>query len=131
MFRIRIHYVRFRIQHLRLKTCLDPIRTKGFDNQNLVKINSRNIFDKLHFTYPQAFIKDVQDTGEAFSPEKRTSSTSKHEIPKLFLSLKIISALLDLDPGYESGSGSAGLTESGYRSETKLESSCIWFKLRN
>ncbi len=28
---------------------------------------------------PQAFIKDAEATGEAFSPQKRTSSTSKHE----------------------------------------------------
>ncbi len=33
---------------------------------------------KLHFTYTQAFRKDNQATGEAFSPQKRTSSTSKH-----------------------------------------------------
>jgi hypothetical protein len=35
---------------------------------------------KVQFTYPYASIKDVQATGEAFSPQKRTSSTSKHEI---------------------------------------------------
>jgi hypothetical protein len=29
-------------------------------------------------------MKDVQATGEAFSPQKRTSSTSKHEISSLF-----------------------------------------------
>jgi hypothetical protein len=31
---------------------------------------------KLQFTYPQAFIEDIQATGEALSPQKRTSSTS-------------------------------------------------------
>jgi hypothetical protein len=31
----------------------------------------------LQFTYPLASIKDSQATGEAFSPQKRTSSTSK------------------------------------------------------
>jgi hypothetical protein len=37
-------------------------------------------FDKkLQFSYPLASIKDVQATGDAFSPYKRTSSTSKHE----------------------------------------------------
>jgi hypothetical protein len=37
----------------------------------------KDIFDqKLQFTYPQASIKDVQDTEETFSPQKRTSSTS-------------------------------------------------------
>jgi hypothetical protein len=30
------------------------------------------------------FIKDAQATGEAFSPQKRTSSTSKHENSVLF-----------------------------------------------
>jgi hypothetical protein len=35
-------------------------------------------FDQIvQFTYPT---KDAQATGEAFSPQKRTSSTSKHEI---------------------------------------------------
>jgi hypothetical protein len=29
-------------------------------------------------------MKDVQATGEAFSPQNRTSSTSKHEISSLF-----------------------------------------------
>jgi hypothetical protein len=33
------------------------------------------------FTYPKASIKDFQATEEAVSPQKRTSSTSKHEIP--------------------------------------------------
>jgi hypothetical protein len=33
----------------------------------------------LQFTYPQVSIKDAQATGEAFSPQKTTSSTLKHE----------------------------------------------------
>jgi hypothetical protein len=36
------------------------------------------------FTPPPPLIKDVQATGEAFSPQKRTSSTSKDEISYLF-----------------------------------------------
>jgi hypothetical protein len=32
---------------------------------------------KFKFPYPLAYFKDVQATGEAFSPQKRTSSTSK------------------------------------------------------
>jgi hypothetical protein len=43
----------------------------------------KNFWDqKLQFTYPQASIKDVQVTKEAFSSQKRTSTTSssKHEI---------------------------------------------------
>jgi hypothetical protein len=38
----------------------------------------------LQFTYPYVSIKDAQATGEAFSPLKRTSSTSKHEKSILF-----------------------------------------------
>jgi hypothetical protein len=33
-----------------------------------------------NFTYPSASIKDFQATEEAFCPQKRTFSTSKHEI---------------------------------------------------
>jgi hypothetical protein len=39
---------------------------------------------KLLFTYPYAS-KDAQADGEALSPQKRTSSTLKHEISLLFL----------------------------------------------
>ncbi len=39
---------------------------------------------KLQFTYPKVSIKDAQATGEALSPQKKTSSTSKHEITSLF-----------------------------------------------
>jgi hypothetical protein len=35
--------------------------------------------------YLSLSIKDVQAIGEAFNPQKRTSSTSKHEISLLFL----------------------------------------------
>jgi hypothetical protein len=35
---------------------------------------------KLQFTYASASIKHVHVTEEAFSSQKRTSSTSKHEI---------------------------------------------------
>jgi hypothetical protein len=43
-------------------------------------------------------VKDFQATEEAFSPQKRTSSTSKHEISNFFLTfvtLWVIFALLD------------------------------------
>jgi hypothetical protein len=39
----------------------------------------------------------AQATGEAFSSQKRTSSTSKHELLKFFL-MWVIFALLDPDP---------------------------------
>jgi hypothetical protein len=38
------------------------------------------IDEKMQFTYPQPSIKDVQATEEAISPQKSTSSTSKHKI---------------------------------------------------
>ena len=52
---------------------------QGFDDQKLKKkIQMKKCFDKkLQFT-------DVQATGEAYSPQKRTSSTSKKEIYELF-----------------------------------------------
>ena len=56
-------------------------------------------FDKkLQFTYPQASLKVAQATGETLYLQKRTSSTSKHEILNFFLSLCVIFALLDPDP---------------------------------
>jgi hypothetical protein len=51
---------------------------------------------KLRFTYSQAFKKDGQVTGEASA--SKTSSTSNHEILKLFSIFRAIFALLDLDP---------------------------------
>jgi hypothetical protein len=39
---------------------------------------------KLLFAYPYASIKDVQVKKEAFSYQKRASSTSKYEISKFF-----------------------------------------------
>ncbi len=49
-------------------------------NKNLKKFTAEKKIDMiLQFTYPYASIKDVQATGEAFSHQKRTSSTSKHE----------------------------------------------------
>jgi hypothetical protein len=53
-------------------------------------------------------------TGEAFSPQKRTSSTSKHEISeKFFFLLWAIFALLDPDLNSEYGSALTDLIESG------------------
>jgi hypothetical protein len=61
---------------------------------------------KLQFTYSLASIKDVLVTKEVFSSQKRTSSTSKHEISEFFLLLPVIFALLDPDPDSEYGAGS-------------------------
>jgi hypothetical protein len=53
---------------------------------------------------------------KSFSSQKRTSSTSKHEISLFFLLLRVIFPLLDLDPDpdseYGSGSRSTDLIES-------------------
>jgi hypothetical protein len=50
--------------------------------------------------------EDVQVTEEAFIPQKRTSSTLKHEISLLFSILWATSALLDPDPSYQNQCGS-------------------------
>jgi hypothetical protein len=64
----------------------DPIRIQGFDDQKMKKkkITSQTKFlysfgQKLQFTYLLASINDVKAT-KAFSHQKRTSRTSKHEI---------------------------------------------------
>jgi hypothetical protein len=64
---------------------LIQIRIQGFDDQKLKKITVEKKFDqKLLLTYALGYVKDVQTTGGAFSPQTRTSSTSKHKIYKLF-----------------------------------------------
>jgi hypothetical protein len=58
--------------------------TKTWENLQLKKIVYFLKEKKLQFTYPYASIKDGQATGEAFSPQKRTYSPSKHENSLLF-----------------------------------------------
>jgi hypothetical protein len=58
----------------------------------------------LLFHYPLP-LKDVQATGEAFSPQKRTSSTSKDEIYLLFYIFVGHFCPLDPDPDRKSGYG--------------------------
>jgi hypothetical protein len=88
----------------------DTIRIQSIENQKLKIKNtySRNFFlyQKLQFTYPLASIKEVQATGEAFSPQKRTYSTPKTEIYQL---LSIFVGHI-CPPG--SGYGSRGPIES-------------------
>ncbi len=91
-FRIRIDLMRIRIQigiqhflSLRIRTPdpdpgLDDLKLKQIYNQ---KFNFNFFNQKLQFTYPQAS-QDAQATGETFSPQKRTSSTSKDENSVLF-----------------------------------------------
>jgi len=61
----------------------DPVRIQGF----LMTKNWKNTAEKnVSFlikndnTSPKASLKDVKATGEAFSPQKGTSSNSKNEI---------------------------------------------------
>jgi hypothetical protein len=86
-------------------------------SKNWKKFRAKKILffldQKLQFTHPQACIKDIQVTKEAFSFQKRTSSTSNHEISSFFLLLRVIFAFLDPDPDSENGSGSTDLIESG------------------
>jgi hypothetical protein len=76
-------------------------------------------YQKLQFTYPEASIKYVQVTEEAFSSQKRPSNTSKHELLQIFLLLWVIFGLLDPDPDSESGSGSTGPIEYGSNPDPK------------
>jgi hypothetical protein len=66
--------IRVRIQHLRLNTDPDPVQ--GFDDEKFTKnvLLKKNVYN-LPNTYPYASIQDFQATEEAFSPQKRTSST--------------------------------------------------------
>ncbi len=61
-----------RIQHFRLMQM--RIRIQGFDKQKFKQFTAEKnqyfFVQKLQFTYPETFIKDVQDTGEAFSLKK-------------------------------------------------------------
>jgi hypothetical protein len=80
--------------------------------KNITAKKKLHLFDqKLQFTFLLAFIKDVFDTGEALSPQKRTSSTSKNLISSLFYIFVVIYALLDPDLDMHSQFGSG----SGYK----------------
>jgi hypothetical protein len=64
-----------------------------------LQLKKKGIFfyQNLQFTYPQAFIKDVQATEKVFIPQKRKTNTSELKISSL---LWVIFALLgpDQDP---------------------------------
>jgi hypothetical protein len=77
---------------------MDP--DPGFGDQ---KMKKKILLKTSFFTYPYASIKDVQATGEAFSPQKRTSSNSKNKISNFFLCLWVIFALVDPDPDTDPG----------------------------
>ncbi len=116
-FRIRIDLMRIRIRiriqpffYLRIRI---PDPDPGFDDQLKFKkiyswkFNFYFLDQTLQFTYPWASIKDAQATGEAFSPQKRTSRNWNMKILDFFLFLWFIFALLNPDPcGFGSGYGS-------------------------
>jgi hypothetical protein len=53
---------------------------------------------KIEIYLSLASIKDAQAKGEAFSPQKRTSSPSKHDFFYFYLFFRVIFALLDQAP---------------------------------
>ncbi len=61
------------------------------------------------------FKPDVQAAGEAFSPQKRTSSPPKMKFIHFFLFMWVIFVLLDPDLDCESRSGSTTLAIAGIR----------------
>jgi hypothetical protein len=70
--------------------------------------NWQNFTSEKKFDYLSlGFHKGLQATGEAFSPQKKTFSASKHGISIFW----VIVALLD--PDSESGTGFTELIESG------------------
>ncbi len=80
-------------------------RIQGLDYKYFKKLH-KILYQKLQFTYPKASVKNVQATGEAFSPQKITSSTSKHEISSLFLFLWAIFAFHNPDLAGQNQCGS-------------------------
>jgi hypothetical protein len=60
---------------------MNPAPDQSFDDQKILeKIQLKKLIKNCKFSYPWDSLKDVQATGEAFSPQKRTSSTSKNKI---------------------------------------------------
>ncbi len=83
----------------------EPIQIQDFDDQNLKKITAEN-FVTFFLIKNVGLHKDIPATGKAFSPQKRTSSSSKYR--NIFIFFGVIFALLDPD----SESGSTDLIES-------------------
>jgi hypothetical protein len=78
---IRIDLMRIRIQHFSLLRIRIQFRIQDFDDKRLknkLQLKKIGYFcrKKLKISYPYASIKDAQVTGEAFSPQKRTSSST-------------------------------------------------------
>jgi hypothetical protein len=79
-----------------------------------VKFNSlkKSLFlnKKLPIIYPYAFVKDVQATGEAFSPQNSTSSTPTMKFLHFFLFSWVTFALLDPNPAEQNQNRSGSTT---------------------
>ncbi len=63
---IRIHH----FEWIRLR-----VQIQDFDDKKIPKQNNLVLSKISIFSYPYASLKDVQATGEAFSPPNRKSST--------------------------------------------------------
>jgi hypothetical protein len=85
----------------------DPDPDPGFDYQKLKNKNTTEFFLNFFAIYPELFIKDVQATGEVFSPQKRTSSIQRMKFITVSISIFLGNFCLP-------GSGSGGPIESGY-----------------
>ncbi len=105
----------------------DPAFQVNPDPDLIRILNDKKCFKKYKWKYflflflikncnPQASIKDVQNTGEAFSPQKRTSRTSKYEIY----------SLLSIFVGYFCPPGSG----SGLRIRTRIRGP-HWIRIHN
>jgi hypothetical protein len=78
------------------------VRIQGLDDQILKKIQLEKItvpfLIKNAIYFSLGPLKDVQATGEAFNPRKKTSSSSKNEFIKFFLFLWVIFDFRDPNP---------------------------------
>jgi hypothetical protein len=117
--RIRIHFIRNRIQHFRPNTDpdLDPIRIQGFNDQKLqLKKMKFLLHQKLQFTIPKPPKRTYKLQKKPSALKRENPSLQNMKFFNFFLLLWVIFALPNLDPNSESaetriqlGSGSATL----------------------
>jgi hypothetical protein len=119
-------WIRIRIQ----------FQIQGFDDQKLKKFSAGKFFlyyldQKVQLTYPEAFLKDAQATGKAFKPQKRTSSTSKHEYSFRFYIFEGNFCLSESGSSDSNYCGSTTLPQSsffGSGSATRECYRCRWWR---
>jgi hypothetical protein len=79
---------RIEIQHFRSMLIRIRFRIQGFDDQKLrKKLHRKNIYfliKKIAIYLSLGLLKARPSSGESSAPQKRTSTTSKHEISSLF-----------------------------------------------